>query len=209
MGRGAAAEMTQQRWVWIGVDLGQRRDHTAIAVVERVFEQATVMEFMREGVDGRWWFRVRMLERIRLGTPYPDVVKRVREISEMPMIAMGRSVVVDGTGVGAPVVDLLRRAGMGCSILPLIITGGGRSGTLQGGYESVSRSELLTGMQVLVQQERLVMAAGCKEVEVFRREMLGLKMKGPGSEEHDDLAIAVALALWKARVGVVIPETQR
>ena len=98
---------------------------------------------------------------------------------------------------------------MGCSILPVIITGGGRSGVLQGGYESVPRSELLTGMQVLVQQERLVVAAGCKEAGTLGREMLGLKMKGPGSEEHDDLAIAVALALWKARAGVVIPEGRR
>ena len=102
------------RWVWIGVDLGQRRDYSAIAVVERVWEQATVPEFLCTGSDGQWWFRVRMLERIRRMTPYPDVVRRVKEIAEMPLIAMGRTVVVDGTGVGAPVVDLLRRAGMGC-----------------------------------------------------------------------------------------------
>ena len=71
------------------------------------------------------------------------------------------------------------------------------------------RSELLTGLQVLVQQDRLVVAARCREADVLRREMLGLKLKGPGSEEHDDLAIALALAVWKARVGVVIPEGRR
>ena len=60
----------QNRWVWIGVDLGQRRDYSAIAVVERVWEQSTVHEFMTTGVDGRWWFRVRMMERLRLDTPY-------------------------------------------------------------------------------------------------------------------------------------------
>ena len=199
------------KWVWIGVDLGQRRDHTAIAVVERVWEGYSPQEFVRTGADGRWWFRVRMMERLRLGTPYPDVVGRVREIAAMPQIVEGRSVVVDGTGVGAPVVDLLRRAGLGCSILPVILTGGGRTsgGSLQGGYESVPRSVLLTGLQVLVQQERLVVSARCKEAETLRREMLGLKLVGPGSEEHDDLAIAVALAVWKARAGVVIGEDRR
>ena len=199
-----------KRWTWIGVDLGQRRDFTAIAVVERDWEQFPVPEFIRTGVDGRWWFRVRMLERLRLGTPYPDVVQRVKYISEMPLIALNRTVVVDGTGVGAPVVDMLRRAGMGCMIHPVIITGGTHPSTgLNGGYESVPRSELLTAMQVLVQQDRLVVAAGCKEAENLKKEMLGLKLKGPGSEQHDDLAIALALAVWKARAGVVIPEGRR
>jgi hypothetical protein len=200
----------QNRWVWIGLDLGQRRDYSAIAVLERVWEQATPQEFLRSGVDGRWWFRVRMLERLRLDTPYPDVVRRVKEIAGLPLIAMGRTVVVDGTGVGPPVVDMLRRAGMGCSIAPVLITGGDRPSTgLHGGYESVPRSVLLTSLQVLVQQGRLVVPARSREAQTLRRELLGLKLNGPGSEEHDDLAIAVALAVWKARAGVVITEERR
>ena len=54
----------QDRWVWIGVDLGQRRDFSAIAVVERVWAQSTSSEFLRSGIDGQMWFRVRMLERL-------------------------------------------------------------------------------------------------------------------------------------------------
>ena len=129
LGAVTMAGLELQRWVWIGVDLGQRRDCSAIAVVERVWEQTPIEGFLRTGVDGRWWFRVRMLERMRLGTPYPDVVRRVREIAALPVVALGRTVVVDGTGVGAPVVDLLRRAGLGCSIVPALITGGDRAST--------------------------------------------------------------------------------
>ena len=202
--------MQQNRWIWIGVDLGQRRDYSAIAVVERIYEHSTAQDFIQTGADGQWWFRVRLLERIRRMTPYPEVVERVREIANMPLIAMGRTVVVDGTGVGAPVVDLLRRAGLGCSIYPSLITGGGRASTgLRGGYESVSRSELLTGMQVLVEQGRLKVAGRSKQAETLRREMLGLKGKGPGSEVHDDLAMAVALGLWKARVGIRVEQVRR
>jgi hypothetical protein len=32
-------------------------------------------------------------------------------------------VVVDATGVGAPVVDLLKQAGLGCQVIPVVITG--------------------------------------------------------------------------------------
>jgi hypothetical protein len=60
------------------------------------------------------------------------------------------------------------------------------------------------GLQVLMQQRCSRMAAGCKEAETLRRELLGLKLVGPGSEEHDDLALALALPVWKARAGVVI-----
>ncbi len=146
-----------------------------------------------------------MLERVRLGTPYPDVVTRVKQIASMPLIAMGRTVVVDGTGVGAPVVDLLRRAGLGCGVNPVLITGGGRPGVgLRGGYESVGRAELLTGVQVLAQQGRLKVARGCREAGALKEELLGLKLTGGDSGVHDDLALAVALAVWKARAGVVV-----
>jgi hypothetical protein len=179
--------------------------------VERVWEQASVTDFLRDGIDGQWWLRVRMMERMRLGTPYPDVVRRVKQIADLPVIAMGRSVVVDGTGVGAPVVDLLRRAGMGCSVLPVLITGGASSGSvgLAGGYESVPRPVLLTSLQVLIQQGRVRVAADCKERDTLWRELLGLKLVGPGSEAHDDLAVAVALAVWKARAGLVVSDERR
>jgi len=38
-----------KRWIWIGVDLGQRRDASAIAVVERIWEPTTPVEFIRTG----------------------------------------------------------------------------------------------------------------------------------------------------------------
>ena len=58
---------------FIGVDLGKRRDHTAIAVVERVdgyspYGQGEMKEML-----------VRYLERAPLGTSYTDVAEAVRD----------------------------------------------------------------------------------------------------------------------------------
>ena len=199
----------KQRWIYIGVDLGKRRDFTAIAVVERVWEQYSGAEFIRTGIDGKWWFRVRMLERLSLQTEFPDVVERVNQIAGHWLVALSRSVVVDGTGLGNPVVDLLRRK-LACQIMPIIITGGDKPNSgLSDGYESVPRSILLTNMQVLAQQGRLQVSGRCKEAGALRKEMLGLKLNGPGSEPHDDLAFAVALALWKAKAGIVIQDERR
>jgi hypothetical protein len=186
--------LDSKRWVWIGVDLGQRRDFSAIAVLERVWEQSTTNEFLT-GSNGQWSFRVRLLERIRLQTAYTDVGQRVKQISNLPLIAMNRTVVVDGTRVGPPVIEMMRHSGMTCSVNPVIITGGARPSIgLVGGYESVPRPVLLTGLQVLMQQGCLRVAAGCWELQ-------GLKLVGPGRKDHDDLALALALAVWKGAGG--------
>ena len=57
---------------------------------------------------------------------------------------------VDGTGVGRPVVDLLRRAGLGCPMLPVMITGGDAEGHSDG-YYKVPKRDLIVGLQVLLQ----------------------------------------------------------
>src|SRR5665213_992763 len=95
---------------FIGVDLGKRRDHTAIAVVERVERRCGYGE--PEFVE----MAVRFLERVPLGTTYPEVVAAVRETVSHPEVAGRCSVVVDATGVGSPVVDMLRSAGLGCEV---------------------------------------------------------------------------------------------
>jgi hypothetical protein len=144
-----------ERWIFIGIDLGQRRDHTAFAVVERVLESVPPDEARRYGVDQRWTFIVRTLERLPLGTKYPDVVKRIRQYTQLPFIEDGCTLVVDGTGVGAPVVDLIRLERMGRSLSPILITSGdGPGSNYSGGYECVPRSLLLTAVEVLIQQEK-------------------------------------------------------
>jgi hypothetical protein len=98
------------RSYFVGVDLGQRQDFTAIAVVERT-------ELTGEWDAAMWAYRketmlrLRYLQRVPLGTPYPEVVERVVAITRSRELAGRCRLAVDATGVGGPVVDLLRRAG--------------------------------------------------------------------------------------------------
>src|SRR3954454_5897766 len=96
----------------IGADLGQKHDFTAICVVERAevtfdWRNPVTCEYRRETQ-----FAVRHLERVKLRTSYPDVVERIREVVMDPALEGRRSLVVDATGVGAPVVDLLRASAL-------------------------------------------------------------------------------------------------
>jgi hypothetical protein len=93
----------------LGLDLGQAQDYTALVIVERQGDRN----------DAR--YDVRHIERYPLGTPYPVIVEKVSRMYGHPSLDDGRvSLVVDATGCGRPVVDLLKM----CSPLAVSIHGG-------------------------------------------------------------------------------------
>ena len=187
---------------YVGLDLGQRHDPTAIAVVERIelaqAWQATEFHSLR----------VRHLERVPLGTPYPGVVARVREIVQKVLELGPCALAVDGTGVGAPVVDMLRAARIGCDIAAVTITGGEKQRNNGAGW-SVPKRDLLALVQVLLERNELRLAKGLRELGPLVRELTDVRsttrangrerLGADGCGEHDDLVIALALACWRAR----------
>ena len=187
---------------YIGLDLGQRRDHSAIAVLER-------LERLRPyGPSVFDRLLVRYLERVPLGTPYTAVVARIREIVQHPELRGQCAVVVDGTGVGAPVVDGLRAARLGCELCAVTITGGDREHG-HAGVWSVPKRDLIAGIQVLLERGELRIAKALLEAGSLVRELLDMRITMAGNGrvrlgadgfgEHDDLVIAVALSCWRAR----------
>src|ERR1700752_4437736 len=92
---------SQSRWV-IGVDLGKQRDYSAVAALEvfdAVYDERDPItyDFVRTRTH-----RVRGVERVRLGTPYPNVVRHVRDLAQRAPFAGNCTLVVDATGVGTP-----------------------------------------------------------------------------------------------------------
>jgi len=187
---------------YVGLDLGQRRDHSAIAVLQRI-------ERLRPyGPSVFHRLLVRHLERVPLGTPYTAVVSRAREIVHHPPLRGQCALVVDGTGVGAPVVDALRAARLGCELCPVTITGGDHEHRQDGGW-GVPRRDLIAGLQVLLERGELRIAKALLEAGSLVRELLDMRLTMAGNGrvrlgadgfgEHDDLIIAVALSCWRAR----------
>ncbi len=173
--------------VSIAVDLGKRVDFTAIAVMERR--------------EGRSEVAVRYLERLPLGTFYPDVVERVRQLSKDGRLGSRTQAVVDATGVGGPVVDMMRKAGLGCSLSAVTITGGAVERG-QGDWWYVPKQDLLTMVQVAMECGDLKVMRGLAESGRWVREMVRMRRRGDGEGgEHDDLAMAVALGLWGLKKG--------
>src|SRR4051794_37761942 len=91
----------------VGLDLGQAADLTALAVVERT----------PTGYAGTYLARTR-------GRPYPEIVAKVADLMRRPPLAGSSRLAVDATGVGRPVMDMLRGAGL--DPFAVTITGGAR-----------------------------------------------------------------------------------
>jgi hypothetical protein len=199
---------------FIGLDLGQSQDPTAIAVLERTEARgewdSAAFEYRTEvGV------RLRHMERLPLGTSYPAVVARVKQVMESRSLAGGKKyLVVDATGVGRPVVDLLEAAGLPCKVMAVTITGGAAEGMAKGAHR-VPKRDLIVGLQVMFQAGELEIANGLREGAALVKELSEMRVQmttagrekfGAKSGSHDDLVLAVSLACWaagKAEAGTV------
>ena len=171
----------------LGLDLGQAQDPSAIGIVEQC------------ELD----LHLRHLERLPLGTAYPAVVEHVTGL--MQALPARSALVVDAGGPGRPVVDAMRERGL--EPIPVSITSGKRSRHARGMFY-VPKRELVRGLVVAFENERLKIATGLPLAEAFMRELeafrVQLTAKGRDtyaarSGEHDDLVLAVALAVWRCQ----------
>jgi hypothetical protein len=185
---------------FVGLDLGQKRDFSAVAVVEREERMAAGWSPRPSGV-----LTVRHLERMPLGTSYMRVMERVKAIMQNPQMAGQSRLVVDATGLGAPVVDMLQGAGLGSRMTAVTITAGEEA---RGSDErwSVPKRDLLSGVEVLLERGELVISRQLRDAETLVRELEGMRLAGTGrgklleeGSEHDDLVLALTLACWRAR----------
>ncbi len=149
----------------IGLDLGQRQDPSALATIEQ----------HRDG-DEPSRYKVRRLKRW-LGVPYPAIVDELA--SRLPAWGMTSrdTLVVDETGVGVAVVDLLRRARLPTGFVPMTITVGLAATRTPAGGWHVPKKDLVAVVTVLLEQRRLEVAEGLPETPTLTRELENFRTK--------------------------------
>jgi hypothetical protein len=197
-----------ERRFYLGVDLGQRQDYTAVALVERHTKRLYGMDWVRrarteEGVELR--YLLRQMKRLRLGTSYEKVVEEVRRMVENVEKKGWCEVVVDATGIGAVVVEMLERSVR--RVAPVVITGG-ETARGDGRWWWVPKKDLMVELAVALEKRELRAGQGMHERGVVERELMEMRVtRGGGGREkygapaggHDDLVMALALACWRAR----------
>ena len=190
---------------YVGLDLGQRADFSAFAAVQ--YRPGGLPHFLSPWTIPESIYELRQLQRVSLGTPYTEVVNRVARFISLPELKGNATLVVDATGLGAPVVEMIRDKEMDCTLMPVIITAGER-GHLDRGYRTVPKRDLISNLEIMLERGELRTADKLPNRARLVEEMMNMKSKptksgneviGAEGKHHDDLVLAVALAAWAAR----------
>jgi hypothetical protein len=187
-----------------GLDLGKRQDYSALAVLEhrRFLTGFDPVRFC--GLTG-WDLRVRRLTRFPLGSSYRGLASRVAAELRTPPLGPAVPLVVDATGLGDVVCELLQDSIP--HLVPVVITGGSGRPTRAAGRYRVPKEDLVRQLARLLEQDRLRVARRLPLAATLQQELrnIGVRLaprtghaaygaSRPGT--HDDLAMAVALACW-------------
>jgi hypothetical protein len=198
---------------YVGLDLGQSADYTALAVVH------DILVTPEPGVPKKQ-LQIRHLERYPLRTSYVDIVDHVIELLRNEALHPWEwtrphhqeqthpTLIIDSTGVGAPVTDLFDKKKV--RYVGVTITGGTsvtRNGTKKFG---VPKRDLVSALEVPWGNGEVGIAQELDLRTTLEKELAGFKRKirldtGHDSYEHwregdhDDLVLACALAVWWAR----------
>ena len=198
---------------YVGLDLGQSADYTALAVVQKVpVYDAETGKHSKE-------LHLKHLERYPLKTPYTDIADQVKSLLSgppftTPALLNGRlarpttELIVDKTGVGVAVTDLLKERRL--NYITVTITGLGQKVNRHGTREySVPKQDLVSALEVPFHKGTLKVAKGLEGWPKLREELLNFRRKQNTrtahisyehwrESDHDDLVLAAALACWKA-----------
>lgn len=210
----------QETRVSIGVDLGQSRDPTTVAALERVrwvVPAHLVQMLSTHGEPGRErlaamraelepdTYNLRVLEPFPLGTPYPVQAEMLRAILRRPKLAEPPPAVwMDATGVGVAVYDIFRAAKIP-NLRRVSITGGASEGPNKMGGHSVPKLSLVSRLQALMHTSRLRVPEAMPYAKTFRRELMDFRVSYTAQGNatfnalegrHDDTITAVALAIY-------------
>jgi hypothetical protein len=196
----------RKREFFLGLDLGQRRDRTAIAVIERA-------EILAPHRDPITWApitslqtAVRFLQRMPLHTPYTAISEHVIRIGRQ-LAALGQcTLAVDATGVGLPVVDALKIVNAPWRLMPVTI-GSAAHEYYSDGFWRVPKRDLIASLQLAFENHAFRIAGRLRESQTLIEELASMRattrlsghtqFASPGAA-HDDLAIALALSWWAA-----------
>lgn len=194
----------------LGLDLGQRWDHSSITVLDLAW-----IEMGRCPVTYGWLFQpqltLRGLERVPLGTSYEDIHLIIAEklkllerriTADTNRAAPARELIIDAGGPGPPMVDRLRRTLQGSiKITPVIITGGKGENSLTGGYTGIPRRTIVTQLIQMISCQTIRCPKdliGWKEFMTEMLELNGESTQPQSNKSHDDLVMSTGLAAWAA-----------
>ena len=173
---------TRIKEYFIGLDLGQRRDYSAIAVV------AAASEILR----------LEFLDQCPLGLKYSNMPRLIEQLRSQLGHKTKTTLAVDATGPGLPVVDSIEAARRPMEIQPYIITGGAAGIHESKGVFSIGRETLLSTLRIAIETKRIRFPKDLRWRMQLNEQLLEASLDTSQAKAHDDLVFAIALAVVSA-----------
>lgn len=202
-------EMGEPRFArhWLAADLGQAADYTALVAgqtfitMERTYQRSEFAAVETLVVERPiTTFRIIAMHRPRLGSTYPVIARQIGVwLEDLP----DADLIVDATGVGRGVVDILRSQNL--RPIAVTITAGFEVNKVSTWDIRVPKTELVSALIAASQQDRLRVAPTLplrdvlsQEIAAFspRHTATGLTTYEGRDGSHDDLVLAVSLGVW-------------
>jgi hypothetical protein len=180
----------------MGLDLGPPCEPTGFAVIEW---PAT------DDPSPKDPYHLRHLERFTPGAPYHEIFEAVALRTANPPFSTS-PLIVDVTAVGQQVKPLIY--GLKPRIIPIVVTAGQTVHFVDGVGQAVPKKDLVSTLQLALQNRRLKVAPGLEEADLLTAELQAFRLRKVSINEadalewrvgrYDDLVFAVALACWYA-----------
>lgn len=196
--------MAASRHYVVGVDLGQSQDHSVVAVVEivgrRPHEEHHLVHYQQMPLGGHYSELADhlVLLRRKLGGELISTERGAYREAKVDFV-------VDATGLGQVVLEMLEAQGL--APVGITITGGERFHR-NGRHFSVPKKDIADTIQVDLEQRRLRIVPGLPHAGVLldeARSFVRTVTRTTGHEtfeatrgKHDDMILALGLALWYA-----------
>jgi hypothetical protein len=186
----------------IGIEPGRKRDPAALCVVER---EDRYSEALR---DSEAHFLVRYLQRLPVGTSFPETARRLAEILSAMRKRFGTTpeVFVDATGLGQPFVDLLEAQARDLQVSAVYFSYGDHRTEELNGEVRLGKAWLVSRLQVLLQTGRLHLPR-TTESELLAADLLDFEVEVAADANErfgafrvsarDDLITALGLAVQR------------
>jgi hypothetical protein len=178
----------------VGIDLAKLHDYTALVILDTallaVEEKYAVTVAYRYPI-GIEYHRIaaHMIEQL-LGSPYDGDI----------------TLVVDATGLGGPVLEQFRKNLS--SVMGVTITAGAKL-SRKGNDLNLPKIILISTLLSVIENQSLYFAEGIHDLETLTQELMAFqghfgesgRIRYEGRRAHDDMVIALALAVWYTAEG--------
>ena len=187
--------MTKYSSFYVGLDLGQMNDYTAIVILEHV-----------EKNEKHVW-NLTHVERLALGTSYQEVARHIEDLIREIKTVGPVTLIVDATGVGRPVIDSLKEGGL--NPVAVTVTGGLNVSYDPSSGWRVPKRDLVSAAKVMLGKKELKIASDLPYKDTLITELQNYHVKinlasGHDTYEawreniHDDLVFSLCLCCYWA-----------